>query len=1340
MKAKRLFPLAILLLAALVFTAVTAGALPNPAVPPNAPQAPAQEQPPDGDPTGSSVPNVVTACTTPTTANIRDKSVTFDQCYEHTFTYANTNYTVHLFYTEQDSAANLSQCSAAEKAGGRCEHKLDDNDDQDGNNVNIVAMAQESEATIKFYKDRKLNHISGTTLNVYVAEDPRGGGVIWPDSIYVDDEAMNNIDNKLRKRELSYHENMHLVQDKYDNLSGWQTFFGEGIARAIEDRVDTELDAASGDGLYFIPEVNGFLGDNDNRTADILDITYRSVLWWTWLFDQYRAPGDTEPVLGWNAILGFYDELKTENSQLKAVEDFIIGQKGKFRKDFIDYTLALYAYKFNPTDPRLGYVDAEIKSKGKNLSGHNVISGGPAMTTVSKTMNPRSSRYWEFNPANQCDFISYRFDGKGKEYGFSVMTVKNGKLQDRWTSYSKEWARTVSSSDLERVVGVVTSDANSGSVDVSYGCVKTTLNIKDPNSNNEEMVGNADNPRSFIVRIDVDGEDGKGIPGLTAASFKVQLRQTGGGALLDAAIINSLYVQDDYWLLVEPPTNGAGAQTGMFYDLIVTMGSESDTENSAILYIARNQDVVVVLDRSGSMLTANKIQAARNAATLLVNELADTDQGAYVTFSSAASLDEQLDQMNSGSQRQDLLSKIALTNPSGPTSIGDGMQTAAAEEDARGKSTNKCSFVLLSDGYENVAPFWADVADGVANNGCAIHSIGLGPEANEVLMQNIAATVSGGSYDYADSSGTVPITNQAPNSFALDSTTADGVSWENNLSRVYDYKAIQMAGRQRLGSGYHPGSYYSDDYQYYQVFVDETTTELVASVGWQKEEILESASTATIQLYDPDDNLVTPSSHIKSGTNEVLRVNNPKTGTWTLFVAGVYQEYVASASAVTDYQLRLFIGTPVESLSQGVQVPILATFIGPGKPLTGAKVVAIVHDPDGTNREIMLYDDGSHGDMEANDGVYGNWYTATSKADADVPQAPIDGQEPAKIGSYQVSVTAETVQGDTIYREAQGSFAIQKGSDTNNNGLPDDWEKKHGVTDPDGDPDMDGIKTKIELERGTNPVNSDSDGGGESDGSEVPDGDPTKATGDPLEPADDRVGPLTSVKAHADLLQGLPIIVIEWGPPKTGTLQHVNIYRRLVENGQAGPWQSIATNVPGNTDVDKNVTVGKGHQYLIEPAIMVPNGGTIVIGGLVESNVVVPSTDPYPPGGKILINNDDKTTSSLAVELEVTADDFFGSSDGAPAVPVPGSPVEKLQMRLSNSPDFGNTPWQPYQHIVSGWRLTGVQTGETATVYVEFRDEAGNISKAGIGTSDSIVYTGTESEKLYLYLPVVRIP
>src|SRR3712207_3251139 len=62
-------------------------------------------------------------CTTPVSATVRGKVVDFDQCYDSSFSYNSTTYRVHVYYTEQNTAANQGRCTAAE-GSARCEHAI----------------------------------------------------------------------------------------------------------------------------------------------------------------------------------------------------------------------------------------------------------------------------------------------------------------------------------------------------------------------------------------------------------------------------------------------------------------------------------------------------------------------------------------------------------------------------------------------------------------------------------------------------------------------------------------------------------------------------------------------------------------------------------------------------------------------------------------------------------------------------------------------------------------------------------------------------------------------------------------------------------------------------------------------------------------------------------------------------------------------------------------------------------------------------------------------------------------------------------------------------------------
>ena len=285
---------------------------------------------------------------------------------------------------------------------------------------------------------------------------------------------------------------------------------------------------------------------------------------------------------------------------------------------------------------------------------------------------------------------------------------------------------------------------------------------------------------------------------------------------------------------------------------------------------------------------------------------------------------------------------------------------------------------------------------------------------------------------------------------------------------------------------------------------------------------------------------------------------------------------------------------------------------------------------------------------------------------------------------------------------------------------------------------MDRLTNFCELQLGTNPTNPDTDGGGESDGSEVPDCKPGDQ--DPLNPDDDRVGPILGVIAIPELKRGLPLILIDWSSPTRGKLEFVNIYRRILnaQRSQVNDWQILAEGIQGNSFEDEKVKPGVEYEYLLEPFIAREGGGS-AIGGLVMSNAALASEDPYPPSGSILINDGAPTTGELLVKLSIAAEDFFSGGDGGDAEVVPGTPTEDLEMRISNSAGFDGAKWQPFASTVMDWELGDVAPRGTAVVYIQFRDEAGNVGVSGFAQSDSILYDPSGGSGL-LFLPAVFSP
>ena len=270
------------------------------------------------------------------------------------------------------------------------------------------------------------------------------------------------------------------------------------------------------------------------------------------------------------------------------------------------------------------------------------------------------------------------------------------------------YAYSNAAADLKSVTVIVGADAQDAEYDVSITCATPSLNIISPHTINPlAYAGDPADPDKISVIVEVTSGDTL-VAGLDGHAFKVTI---GGKA---ATVLNSVYVQSEYWLTVLPPTQALPS----LYDLNVSLGAASDTEIQSVLYQPRPPtDQMLVLDSSGSMLDFDKITAAENAAAMNLDLTRDNqDQFGIVSFSTASTVLMPLTIASTPARLLGLLALSSLT-PSGATCIGCGMDDAQTELNARGLSTNHSNVVLLSDGMENVAPYWDDVKSGVLNAG-----------------------------------------------------------------------------------------------------------------------------------------------------------------------------------------------------------------------------------------------------------------------------------------------------------------------------------------------------------------------------------------------------------------------------------------------------------------------------------------------------------------------------------------------------------------------------------------------------------------------------------------------
>jgi uncharacterized protein YegL len=151
-------------------------------------------------------------------------------------------------------------------------------------------------------------------------------------------------------------------------------------------------------------------------------------------------------------------------------------------------------------------------------------------------------------------------------------------------------------------------------------------------------------------------------------------------------------------------------------------------------------DIMLVIDRSGSM-SGSRINSAKSAAKTFVDQMnLSADQAGVASFTSRnrGTLDHELSQDGSA-----VKSEIDVLRAGGATDIQDGLEIAATElQSTRHISSNAQAIILLSDGVHNASSLSSllSTADSIKADGIRIITIGLGYYANEQHLKAIASS------------------------------------------------------------------------------------------------------------------------------------------------------------------------------------------------------------------------------------------------------------------------------------------------------------------------------------------------------------------------------------------------------------------------------------------------------------------------------------------------------------------------------------------------------------------------------------------------------------------------
>lgn len=547
-----------------------------------------------------------------------------------------------------------------------------------------------------------------------------------------------------------------------------------------------------------------------------------------------------------------------------------------------------------------------------------------------------------------------------------------------------------------------------------------------------------------------------------------------------ATVLGLAVVEGEYWLVIGASDQAAAG----FYSLEIVWNDGGirrvARQKNAVQYAVPvpPTDQVIVMDKSGSMLAADKYLASRTAANFYVNSRKKDDKAGVVSFHTQ-STDEAPGALVLGpdgsNNRNTLSQKINAVTPPAPsarTSIGEGLRRALTNVIPAKQPDRLRAMVLLSDGLENTAPFWDKGANPVRplfdqpqNTDIVIHTIALGPDADRDLHAKIAQAT-GGTSRFVYLGNSLSIFGRLADAFKQ---VSEDIQKEQRI--FTQGEIVDIHTTRTYSVSVPPGSTLASFAISYKDPGSQTKLQVKTPAG----EIYEQSQGGVTLVTGP--------------SSKVLTIPSPAAGAYQISVTPLKAptEVLSVASIKIQKNLMATLSRVIPAGKDEMEGTILAGLIGHGVD-TDVTVMAQVVAPDKSVRFISLKDDGRSRDGMAGDGIFA---------------APV---RLSKGGGYSITVGSLRRDRDTeqLYRTI-GYFQA-RAKDNDLDGILDEWERGHFAmaaiedVNPLSDPDADGLNNLEEFLYRTDPVNYDSDRDGRPDGSEVDEGsdplevNPTRAT------------------------------------------------------------------------------------------------------------------------------------------------------------------------------------------------------------------------------------------------------
>ena len=203
-------------------------------------------------------------------------------------------------------------------------------------------------------------------------------------------------------------------------------------------------------------------------------------------------------------------------------------------------------------------------------------------------------------------------------------------------------------------------------------------------------------------------------------------------------------------------------------------------------------NLVLLLDRSGSMERADRVRIMREALRVLAGQLQAGDKLSLITFARTARL--WVDGVN-GSEAAQVLEQAATVTPEGGTNLEDALNLAYATGQKHFLSTGINRVVLFTDGAANLGEVYPEAlkrkVDAARQKGIALDCFGVGWEGLDDDLLQVLSSHGDGRYGFINTPEEAAAGFASQLAGALQIAAADvKVQVEFNPKRVTSYRQV----------------------------------------------------------------------------------------------------------------------------------------------------------------------------------------------------------------------------------------------------------------------------------------------------------------------------------------------------------------------------------------------------------------------------------------------------------------------------------------------------------------------------------------------------------------------